>query len=169
MTPANAEIPKVEKAWSELSDLVATLGSDGLAMRDGNGWSVRDHLAHVAAWEMSALGILQGKNRIAIMGISGVGWNVEAMNNAVWELHRHQTDAEVMAYCRDAHDGLIAALSDLSDSDLQLPYSHYQPDVDIGPDGSRPVADWIGGNTYEHYAEHVGWIGQLVKESSAER
>ncbi len=169
MTPPNAELPKVERGWNELSELVERLGPDGLARRDLNGWSVRDHVAHVAAWELSALGILRGENRIAIMGISGVGWDVEAINNAVWELHRHQTDAEVMAYCRNAHDSLVAALSNLSDADLQLPYSHYQPHVDIGPDGSRPVVEWMGGNTYEHYAEHIGWIDQLIKESSAAR
>jgi hypothetical protein len=28
---------------------------------------------------------------------------------------------------------------------------------------------WVGGNTYEHYAEHVDWINQLISESSAAR
>ena len=167
MTARNAEMAKIEQAWSKLSDLVERLGPEGRALRGADGWSVCDHLAHVAAWELSALGILQGKDRLAVMGIPGLDWDVEAMNKAIWEQHRHQADAEVMSYFRDAHDGLVAALSNLTDADLQLPYSHYQPEVDLGPDGARPVVDWIGGNTYEHYAEHVDWIGQLFKESSA--
>lgn len=169
MTQPNAELDKIERAWSELSSLVERLGPEGLSLRGADGWSVRDHLAHVAAWELSALGLLQGKDRLASMGIPGAGWDVEAMNGAIFEQHRHQTDAEASAYCRDAHDRLVAALSNLSDADLQLPYRHYQPDVDIGTDGGRPVVDWIGGNTYEHYAEHIGWIDQLVRESRATR
>jgi hypothetical protein len=27
----------------------------------------------------------------------------------------------------------------------------------------------VGGNTYEHYAEHIGWIHHLISESSATR
>jgi hypothetical protein len=60
----------------------------------------------------------------------------------------------------------LAALSRLSDADLKKPYSHYQPS---DPDQKRPVLDWVGGNTYEHYAEHIAWINQLLSESSATR
>jgi hypothetical protein len=31
------------------------------------------------------------------------------------------------------------------------------------------VVNWVGGNTYEHYAEHIEWINQLLSESSASR
>ena len=31
----------------------------------------------------------------------------------------------------------------------------------------RPVLDWVAGNTYEHYAEHISWINQLIESSAA--
>ena len=54
----------------------------------------------------------------------------------------------------------------MSDADLRKPYSHFQPK---DPEKKGPVIGWVAGNTYEHYAEHIGWIDQLLKESSAAR
>jgi hypothetical protein len=34
---------------------------------------------------------------------------------------------------------------------------------------NRPALDWVAGNTYDHYAEHIDWINQLVKNSSVAR
>ncbi|HEY8863584.1 MAG TPA: hypothetical protein VIO37_05380 [Candidatus Dormibacteraeota bacterium] len=58
---------------------------------------------------------------------------------------------DLFDYFRDSHAALMAALGKLSDSDLEKPYSHFQPSA---PDEKRPV---------------IGWINQLVKESSAAR
>ena len=46
----------------------------------------------------------------------------------------------------------------MSDDDLALPYSHYQPNDP--PYNAEPVAGWVAGNTSEHYEEHIGWLGQ---------
>jgi len=27
--------------------------------------------------------------------------------------------------------------------------------------------EWVAGDTYEHYAEHIGWINQLMESSAA--
>src|SRR5207249_3693099 len=60
-------------------------------------------------------------------------------------------------------------LGEMSDADLRRSYNHYQPNDPRDPNDDRPVVEWVGGNTYEHYAEHIGWIDQLVRESRAER
>ena len=57
----------------------------------------------------------------------------------------------------------------LSDADLQRPYNQYQPNDPREASDNRPVVDWVSGNTWEHYAEHISWINQLVKDSSASR
>ena len=100
------------------------------------------------------------------MGVSETVEGTDNVNEAVRKLHETDTAEEVLGYFRDSHAQLVAALGKLSDADLQKPYSHYQPG-DAGQE--RPVVDWVGGNTYEHYAEHIGWINQLLSESSAAR
>ena len=91
---------------------------------------------------------------------------IDTINEAIRKLHESDTAEEALGYFRESHLQLTAALGKLSDADLQKPYSHYQPS---DPSQMRPVVDWVAGNTYEHYAEHIGWINQLISESSAAR
>jgi hypothetical protein len=164
----NAEMPRIESAWNQLVALVDELeGAGSLTKIGADGWLVKDHLAHIGAWEQSLLALIEGRDRLAGMGLrEPVEENTDAINEAVRKLHENDTADEALGYFRDSHAQLVAALGRLSDADLEQPYSHYQPG---DPDQKRPVADWVGGNTYEHYAEHVGWINQLLSESSATR
>jgi len=163
----NAEMSRIDAAWNELSDLVTKLGPDGLMATAADGWAVKDHLVHVGAWEKSLLGLIEGEDRLAAMGLhEPVEEETDAINDAIVRLHQDETSEQALKYFRDSHAQLIAALARLTDADLQKPYSHYQPS---DPDEKRPVMGWVAGNTYEHYAEHIGWINQLLSESSAAR
>ena len=164
----NAELQRIETAWNELVELVNQVQeAGGLNQVGADGWTVKDHLAHVAAWEHSLLALIEGRDRFAGMGVrEPVEENTDSINEAVRKLHENDSADEALGYFRDSHAQLVAGLEKLSDADLQKPYSHYQPS---DPDQKRPVVDWVGGNTYEHYAEHVAWINQLISSSSAAR
>jgi hypothetical protein len=164
----NAEMQRIETSWNELVELVNQVqAAGGLTQVGADGWSVKDHLAHIGAWEHSLLALIEGRDRLAGMGLrEPVDENTDAVNEAVRKVHENDTGDEALGYFRDAHAQLVAALGKLSDADLKQPYNHYQPS---DADQKRPVVDWVGGNTYEHYAEHVGWINQLLSESSATR
>jgi hypothetical protein len=163
----NTEMDRIEAAWKELSLLVEKLGRDGLMARAADGWTVKDHLAHIGAWEHSLRGLIEGQDRLAAMGVhEPVEENTDAVNDAVFKLHQHESAEEALKYFRESHMQLMAALGLLSDADLAKPYSHYQPS---DPDEKKPVKGWVAGNTYEHYAEHIEWINQLIRESSAAR
>jgi uncharacterized damage-inducible protein DinB len=158
---------RIDVSWNELSLLVAKLGPDGLMVKAGDGWSVKDHLAHVAAWEQSLLGLIEGQDRLAAMGLlEPVEENTDVINDALVKLHQHETADQTLKYFRDSHAQLMTTLGKLTDADLQKPYSHFQP---ADPDEQRAVIGWVAGNTYEHYAEHIDWINQVIKESSAAR
>jgi hypothetical protein len=158
---------RIDAAWNELTLLVAKLGPGGLMTKAADGWAVKDHLAHIGAWEHSLLGLIEGQDRLVAMGLhEPVEENTDAINDAVLKLHRGETAEEALKYFRDSHSQLVAALGKLTDADLEKPYSHYQPS---DPDQQRPVIGWVAGNTYEHYAEHIDWINQLLSKSSAAR
>jgi hypothetical protein len=164
----NAAMPRIEAAWTQLVELVNQVQEGGGLDRVGtDGWAVKDHVAHVAAWEHSLLALIEGRDRLAGMGVrEPVEENTDAINDAVRKLHQNDTAEEALGYFRDSHAQLVAALAKLSDADLEKPYSHYQPG---DPDEKRPVGNWVAGNTHEHYAEHIAWINQLLSESSAAR
>lgn len=167
MTAGNSVVARVAEGWARLDALVDALGPEGLRVTSEDGWAVKDHLVHIASWEISLLALLQGTGRAAAMGVPGLA-ETEAINAAVWNANKHLTPEQAIARFRDAHARLMAALEALSDEDLNLAYNHYQPeDPKPMPEGDRPVSDWVNGNTFEHYAEHVEWINQLIEASPA--
>jgi hypothetical protein len=166
---SNAEIEPIEKGWSELASLADSLGGKGLVMRGDGQWAVKDHIVHIAAWELSLLGLLNGEDRRTAMGVPGVAEDTDAINEAVWLAHRNETPEETLAFFRDSHARLAQRLGGMTDADLRRSYNHYQPNDPRDPGDDRPVVDWVAGNTYEHYAEHVAYINQIVRDSSAAR
>jgi hypothetical protein len=169
MTPANAEIEPIEKGWRDLVALIDSLGNEGLELKGDDRWAVKDHLAHIAAWEMSLLGLIDGEDRRTAMGVPGAAEDTDSLNEAIWLAHRHESADQALAFSRASHEKLMGRLGAMSDADLRHSYNHYQPNDPRDPNDDRPVVEWVAGNTYEHYAEHIGWIDQIVKESRASR
>ena len=169
MTAPNSVVEPIDKSWKELETLVESLGPHGLTLTGADGWAVKDHLVHLAAWEHSLLALIEGADRRSAMGVSADADETDSINAAVWSLHRSKTPEQALAYFRDTHALLMNRLGTMSDADLQLSYNHYQPNEPRDASDDRPVLDWVAGNTYDHYAEHIDWINQVVKDSSAAR
>ncbi len=169
MSSPNSFIELIEDGWARLDAAAGSLSQDQLSRTGSDGWAVKDHLIHVAAWELSLLALLEGANRAEAMGARGLE-ETDEINNAVWLAHRSLTPEHALRHFKGAHARLMAALERISDADLERSYNHYQPDdPKPSPAGERPVGDWVAGNTYEHYAEHVDWMNQLLSDSSAAR
>ena len=172
MTASKAVIEPTDKSWSELNTLIDSLGPDGMTITGADGWAVKDHLIHIAAWELYTIALLERTDRWAAMGVAPDAREVDRINAAVWAAHRDMRTEDVRAHSQKTHAKLMDLLSALSDADLQAPFNDFQPHDPLEAHGDKPVLDWIKGNTYEHYAEHIGWIkaiGQPVKDSSAAR
>ncbi len=169
MTAQNSVLEPIEKSWNKLNRLIDSLGPMGLTLTGPEGWAVKDHLVHIAAWEHSLIALLTGADRHSAMGVGPEVSETDAINAAVWSLHREKSPEQALAYFRQAHRLLMEVLGGMADADLRLPYNHFQPNEPRDPGDDRPALDWVAGNTYDHYAEHVGWINQLVSKVSASR
>ena len=96
MSEPNSVTAPIEKSWSELDALVGQLGDEGLMLTGADGWAVKDHLAHIAAWEASLIGLFEGTDRAAAMGIAASDDDgTDAINAAIWSLHRDKTPQKV--------------------------------------------------------------------------
>ncbi len=160
---------RIRDSRAALEQMVARLGEVQLTTPGLDGWSVKDHLAHVAAWEESLLALLEGRDRNAAIGIDpssaeSANHDVDALNAIIQRRSRERSLADVLATFRETHGRVLAMLAKLTDADLLRPYSHYQPNVE--PRDPRPVIGWIDGNTWEHYDEHSTWIGRLIESSA---
>ena len=168
MTPPNSVLEPIEESWAELDSMVASMGPDALNVTGPDGWAVKDHLSHVAAWEASLIALFEGRDRGAAMGITATAQEeTDEVNHDLWKHHHEMSAPKALAYFRDTHAALIAVLSKLSDEDLQRPYNDFQPNDPRMPDDNRPAMDWVAGNTWEHYNEHAEWLGQLINDSRA--
>jgi uncharacterized protein (TIGR03083 family) len=152
-------VERIEQSWRELDELVAVLDAAALEAPVADGWRVKDHLAHLAAWEESLVALLEGRDREAAVGVSGLGKaDVDSVNAAIWERHREDSPEQAVWSLRDTHRRLLARLDQLGEEDLSRPYLHYQPGSSGDPDDEKPVSEWVAVNTFEHYAEHVPLI-----------
>lgn len=165
---------RIESSYSELMELIKSLGPEGLNITGPDGWAVKDHLIHLGAWELSLVGLLEGRDRATAMGVPGAEnsqrfnaqQETEPINRALWALHRKKTPDEALAFFASTHAKLLSTVEKFSEADLQLPYSHYQPQSKGEDWTDRPVMGWVAGNTYEHYSEHIPWITSLVAQRS---
>jgi uncharacterized protein (TIGR03083 family) len=148
---------QIRESRAKLEAAVAALSPTQLAAPGPDGWSPKDHLAHVAAWEESLIATLEGHDRRPALGLApSVPWDIDAINADIFRRYQDRPPAEVLASFRETHARTLAALDRLTDADLLRPWSHYQPSVPM-PE-VRPILDWIKGDTWEHYEEHATTI-----------
>ena len=160
----------IERSWMALHAGLGRLSEAQLTtIEDSQGWSVKDHVAHLAAWERSAAFFLQGKARHDGLGVEeGVylSGKDDDINAVIHEQTKGLSPAEALAQFHDVHRQLLHALEPLNDDELRKPYRHYLPDEPGEGDGPLAISI-VYGNSAEHYAEHLGWIQRLVGKAGA--
>jgi hypothetical protein len=166
--PRNTEelLVRIAEGWTVLHQRIAPLSSAQLtAPGPDGGWSVKDHLAHLATWEGMLIALLEGKPIHSAFGMSRAEYDAlestDALNAVIAEQHKGLSLDEVMERSDETHAQLVAKIGALADEDLSKPITHFQPDDPDGPD-ERPVLVKIIGDTYGHYAEHLPWIEAIL-------
>jgi uncharacterized protein (TIGR03083 family) len=156
---------RLDRGRAALDAALAPLSERQLTTPDPEeGWSVKDHLAHMAAWENGMTALLKREPRYPAMGVSleQVQANdMDQVNQIMYRQHKDRPLAEVRAFFDKAHNDLRAAVAGLQDADLQRTYSHFQPD-EPGEDNGTPIVAFLVGNSFGHYEEHIPWINNVV-------
>ena len=156
----------IEAAWASLDRLTAELSQRQLTTPGPDGWSPKDHLAHLAAWNLSLVALLEGRDRDAALGVWDVpSEEVDVVNDLLHRRHLGLVPDEVMALQLGSRQLVREALAQLTDEDLERPYNSLQPDHPR-PNGDQPVLGWINGDTDDHVEEHIGYIRELVGATS---
>jgi uncharacterized damage-inducible protein DinB len=146
-------LSRIARERGALEEAVSGMSDEDFVTTSG-GWSVKDHLAHVAAWERRLLGEMQGDRAAARFGpdeaIFDTG-NTDAINAMIHARHRDDSPETVRAEFRAAGEALHAAIAGLDAADLLQPVRPDDPMVDT-------LADLISWDTYRHYPDHVAAI-----------
>jgi hypothetical protein len=154
-------LDRVQIEWAALQFVVGGLSESELTAPGPEEWSVKDHLGHIAEWERGCTAVLERRPQwegFRLDEAAYTGLELDPLNDILYQRHRSDSVSEVKALRNAAHADIVAAVSHLADADLRRPVGEYG----MGSNPDRLLLEKIAGDTYEHYAEHAGWIKALL-------
>ena len=150
---------RIEREWSALMRAIGSVTPEQMSAPMAGGWSIKDNLAHLAAWEQFLVHHhIQGQPPHQVMQIDIETFkrlDETGINAMIRKVNRFRPAADVLANLRRSHDEVLRTLEAMSFDDLMKP--RYSDDPE-----KRPLIGWVVGNTYEHYNEHRGNIERRV-------
>lgn len=156
-------VQEIEAAWAAYrARITAIPENDLLGPTDERGWTARDHIDHVTAWEASMTFALRGRPRYEGMGVSAEDYarDIDDLNEAIREANAEASLADVLEESERGHRDFLAAIRALPEGGLERPYASYVPDAVDGRD--EPVLARVLGNSAGHYPEHLEYIERIV-------
>jgi hypothetical protein len=163
-------LERISTEWSALQATLARLDASKLTTPGRERWSVKDHLAHLSVWERTVPATLRGDPPHAQFGVAldeyrSFTGDEERVNEFFYQRWRDRSLTDVLDASTRVHEETLAAISQLTDPDLSKRMRDFERgDGAYGSEERRntPIFNKIRGDTYEHYAEHNGWIQELV-------
>ena len=161
---------RMDKGLTQFLALIDQLSAQQLlGPTDAAGWTVRDHLTHLAVWADGIAALLRHQDRWAAMGLlmdnpEDDEPDYDRLNRHIVEQHRHLSPVQARAWLIAAHQRVVDALEALNESELSAPYERF-----VAPytgDWGHPIAEYILGNTEDHYTEHMPWVLAIVRTSA---
>jgi hypothetical protein len=136
----------IDDAFAALARELAGVPAMAWEAHRPHGWSIRDHVAHLAAWE--ALELARAEGRTGTPEIMGL-W-VEAQRRT---LRRGPHREDAWGRLQDLHRRLVRAVWDLPEAALRRTWNPASPTT---------LAVDLATNTFEHYREHLAKIRELA-------
>jgi uncharacterized damage-inducible protein DinB len=137
---------------------------------DAAGWTIKDHLAHLAAWQIGIAALLQGGKRWEAMGLSSAfvkkTKGFDALNAALQRKHSRMSARQVLDLLSHADAQFQFALSKLTSTDLAKPYAHFSGEMPTERT-AQPIMGWIDGDSGHHFEEHLLWMRQILTDERA--
>jgi hypothetical protein len=150
-------LDNIQTGYSRFEDLLAPLSDEQMTTPAVNGtWSIKDNVAHLAAWHSYLLdqlqGVMTGKEPPEFMpGLT----TEDEENERVYQENKELPLADVLTTFRTSYQRVLAAVQTMSEETLNAPIPWSK--------SGNPAWPLIAGNTYEHYQEHGNiirrWLG----------
>ncbi len=148
-------LARIDREWARLNGLIRRMTPEQLTTGIDGGWSPKDHLAHVTAWERYLIGsVIGGRPSHETFGITkeqAESWDIDQENDFLMQQSAGKSLSQVMDEFHGVHEQAIAAVRGIDFADWAARTIEW--------DGQhRPALNWIAGNCYDHYLEHWQWL-----------
>ena len=142
----------------DLEETLARLNPDQMEVEKAlyDSWSVKDLLVHLGFWERRAATVfkaLQGGDTVPSMG----GFSMDEVNARTITANHDRPLADVQAEEQAAYQDLLTLVEKSPENDL------FDPQRFSWTSG-QPFFDWIEGNSYGHYQEHIPALLEWIKK-----
>jgi hypothetical protein len=150
-------IDRIEQAHSDWQSLLTEVGESHMEEPGVTGdWSVKDIIAHIAAWEQRVLDRVESEAKGTPLEMSD--WDLDKMNERFYERSRDRSLADVLDEASAVHARFMDFVRSLSEDELFKGGRYKWTE-------GEPFYHWVEGNSYGHYEEHAGPIRAWLNES----
>jgi len=148
-------------ARGELEAFIASTPPERLVTLRKDGWSIKDHLFHLATWDLYLIAILDRQPRLPAVGIDAdPRESFDEVNALFFERGKDLPLNHVLGAFRGNRARIIEQVRKLSDADLDRPGADFQPAHPPAPQGT--LRSWILVVTAEHDREHHAWMRDIL-------
>ena len=154
-TTSDELLARIDREWARLHGLVERIPAEQMETPLEGGWSPKEHMAHVTAWERFLRDyVIGGRPVHEALGIPAdqvEPWDVDRINAAIVQAGAGRSMAETLAAFERVHTDTRAAVAGIT-------WSEWHEQIDERYGEPQPRLEWIAGNSYGHYLEHWQWL-----------
>ncbi len=152
-------LERIPPAHAALEAVIAPLDETELNAPSPDGWSIKDHLLHLAAWKRLIIAHVRGEDEAAMVGVDPEVYatlDTEELNRRLHSRDHALPVTSALKEWRAAHAEITALAESLDDAALTARYWEDEPE-------GRTVIEKVAGDTYGHDLEHRRWIIEMLK------
>jgi hypothetical protein len=149
-------------AWSSLIAATELLTQEQwTGPTDAAGWTIKDHVAHVTAWDVAAIALLERQVPMQTTAkVSDAAWasgNFDIINEEIRQQYLKVSVESIKAQRTTVFNQLVRILEGYSEKELAA------PKVIAGMSrGEQPLKDEFYAYFPHHYLEHLGYIQGIL-------
>lgn len=165
-TTLAAYLDTYDGVWKRLEALLATLDNEQMVVPvDEGGWNVRDHVAHICAWESTRVALLERNQQWDAFGISRDDYeqlSLDALNEMLRQVTINVSPDDAKEMLTETNQELLSLVASIPDEVLTGPWDGYHPDwvMKSAFEGTLLHLVWAGST--RHIDQHRGYIERLL-------